>query len=181
MMPAPQASFHMPSAIPLDQIEWPEVPGYGIEHAMKTAQLTKYLAECDNMSEADKKVLWALSLLHDIGRTEPHNQPDTGHYTRSADMADAVLKTANQDWSHPDFRSEVCRLIAHHSYKEDTSDPRLLILHDVERVEVCRFNPNTKVGLQEIKNVCALHLFNSPVCKNMDFVRTWMKYRGWTI
>lgn len=173
-------SFSAPSSIDMSIIPYPDLHGYGKEHHEKTAQLTKYLAEYDKtLTQNDRNILWAVSILHDVGRVVQWGQPDVNHYQRSAAIAEQVLKLSGEDFNKPAFIEETCRLIANHG-EHDTSDPRLKIFFDAERLECVRVFPNSRTGLQTIRNVCDPAKFSNKLCGEQEFIKQWMRFRGWS-
>lgn len=182
MFPKDSFQYQAPVVLNLGMVPWPKIKEYGEDHHQKTAQLAKYLTEYyPELTTRDKNIVWCVASLHDSGRTGPYGHVDVSHYERSADIAAWVLKNSGDEFNHPDFISEVTRLIAHHSYKEKTNDPRLQVIHDAERMESCRFEPNTKLGLRQIREICDHKHFYTKVLRDNDFIKGWMKFRGWNI
>lgn len=165
----------------LDNIVWPTVPGYGADHHKQLMLLATDIGEREGLDKQALLQLQYVATFHDVGRTQPYGSEDPGHYQRSAELAEQYFKMDNGKWFQGDFITEVCRLIANHGYSERTSDKRLQVFNDAERMESVRFFPNEKEGLRIVKEVAAADKMYTAFGKDRNNLRTWMRFRGWRI
>lgn len=69
-------------------------PSWGITHSERNYQLTKKLAEKEEII-IDEDVLFAAAFLHDLGGLAPYEKPGVDHAVRSAEIAGPILEKMN--------------------------------------------------------------------------------------
>jgi hypothetical protein len=168
------------------EVNWPTFKGYDFDHGRHTAQLVRHLASLNTNSgglgvidEPDVRILEAAALLHDIGRTKEGDDPD--HYRRGAILANGILAGPGNNWT-PEDRDAVSRLILRHGDRDAARGNALLqILQDADRLEVGRFDVQTKAGLARIAQSCRRELFWTPWAADAGTLRKWLKFHKWQV
>lgn len=136
----PKAAQPPPADIPLDQ-PWKETvydfardhlqhSAWGLHHSERDYLLSMEIARRSNLS-VDSDVLFAASMLHDMGGFPEFAKTGVDHAERSAEVCDQVLRPAG----FPEDKIEPVRqAIRTHSYysKDIPQTPEAAVLHDAD-------------------------------------------------
>lgn len=180
-------------------VPWAPEPD-GAEHCQNLARLVTYMAELPPswgglasgaLDVDDRKVLHAVAMLYCTGRREGME----GYEARSAANAAKFFHDGGGDgtfWGTAKVRDEVCRLIYKHTDPEFIAqDKRLQVFEDAVRFECVRYAPNTRRGLEILRQECSPEKFHlgwsksngeiDPTTgkKQPSNLETWMTTRGW--
>ncbi len=166
------------AGVDLSTITWPSLPEYDYMHGKWTSQLAVHIAQTiPDVRAEDLQVVRTAGLLHDLGRREDWRKPDPGHNTRSAALADEVMKKTGW-WAKAELRERVCRAIATHTLEgPPPADPVLVALWDAECLESARLAPRTSEGIKILK--ARTERVITPWAKNPEHQRRWRDMRGW--
>ncbi|MCX6127378.1 MAG: HD domain-containing protein [Proteobacteria bacterium] len=103
---------------------------WGYEHSLRDYTLAKQIAFADRM-QFDDDVLFAASMLHDIGGFPPYEKPGVDHAVRSTEVIDLILADAGFPMDKSDAVKTAIRT---HSYYDlnTPKTPEAILLHDAD-------------------------------------------------
>ncbi|MCR5207355.1 MAG: HD domain-containing protein [Eubacterium sp.] len=103
------------------------------EHVYRVLYVALDIAEYEN---ADRDILIAACLLHDIGRKEQNENPSLCHAEVGAEKARRFL---SENGFEPGFTDAVCRCISAHRFRGDNPPESIeaKILFDADKIDVC--------------------------------------------
>jgi hypothetical protein len=167
------------------KIVWPDLEGYDEKHGMNTAKLALVILsytwpELNN--DRNQAILWCAALLHDIGRQEDFRTPDTTAASRSAELANRILRNPVHGVElDGELREGACKLIANLDVEsgEMPKDALAQALWDAEAYEYSRLRPNTYDGLKLVKKYTAPELLCTAWAKDRNNLKRYMDWRGW--
>lgn len=89
---------------------------HGIEHSLDVARIA-HIINLEEGLKVDKEVIYAMALLHDIGRLVEYEN-GTPHHKASAEIARPILENADFDKEQIDI---ICQAIASHKTDESSN------------------------------------------------------------
>lgn len=106
---------------------------WGYEHGLRDYTLAREVAEASRLSY-DDDVLFAASMLHDMGGFAPYEKPGVDHAIRTTEVIDPVLKAAG----FPMEKSAAVKAaVRTHSYYDQTKPTTIegVLLHDADGLD----------------------------------------------
>ncbi|MCM1272496.1 MAG: HD domain-containing protein [Clostridium sp.] len=101
---------------------------HGMEHSLDVARIA-YIISLEHNMGIDKELIYAMALLHDIGRAEEYKD-GSPHHQAGVDIAGDILDEAG--FSESD-RNRICRAIACHK-NEQTGDGIAELLYKADKL-----------------------------------------------
>lgn len=102
---------------------------HGVEHSLDVARIC-YILNLEEKLSYDKEIIYAMALLHDIGRSAEY-QNKVSHHQAGADIARGILEDAGFDILDVE---EICDAIASHKYVEDNKKDLKYLLYKADKL-----------------------------------------------
>lgn len=107
---------------------------HGIDHSLDVARIA-YIINLEEGLGFDKECIYAMALLHDIGRAKEYEK-GVSHHKAGADIAKTLLMESGFD---EELTAGICRAIG--SHKHDSGDEPLgRLLYKADKLSRCCFN-----------------------------------------
>lgn len=91
---------------------------HGLEHLLDVARIS-YIMILEDGADISKDIVYAASLLHDIGRVKTYHQSGEDHDRVSADIAEKILSECGYS---PEEIRQICDAILSHRCRRNTGD-----------------------------------------------------------
>lgn len=102
---------------------------WGYPHAERNFQLTKKLAQAENI-QIDEDILMAAAFLHDLGGLPPYEQEGVDHGVRSAEIGIPMLLA----WGFPESKAQAVKeiIVGHIYYGPMPTNPVARLFRDAD-------------------------------------------------
>lgn len=109
-----------------------EHPAWGINHYNRIYELSLELAQKQNM-KVDKDVLFAASMLHDIGAFEQYANEDVEHDVRSVELLEEIILPMGFPKEKIDLVKDA--MTTHMFYEIPSSNEESIVFHDADTLD----------------------------------------------
>lgn len=130
---------------------------HGLDHGLDVARIC-YIINLEEKLLIKKDVLYAMALLHDLGRVMEYRQQD-GHHVAGARLAEGILSDCG--YQEDEIR-DICDAISNHKSHEGVHNPNILaeLLYRADKLSrdcfVCQARAECYWN-EEIKNRSVLY------------------------